>query len=51
MPTLIMMHGMTGDASMMRPFAEKILPKVGRCWFLRRYNHPKQLHVVALRRL
>ncbi|MEE3084460.1 MAG: alpha/beta fold hydrolase [Candidatus Thermoplasmatota archaeon] len=26
MPTLIMMHGMTGDASMMRPFAEKILP-------------------------
>ena len=21
-----MMHGMTGDASMMRPFAEKILP-------------------------
>lgn len=27
MPTLIMMHGMTGDASMMRPFAEKVLPK------------------------
>lgn len=27
MPTLIMMHGMTGDASMMRPFAEKILPE------------------------
>ncbi|MEC8520138.1 MAG: alpha/beta fold hydrolase [Candidatus Thermoplasmatota archaeon] len=26
MPTLIMMYGMTGDASMMRPFAEKILP-------------------------
>jgi len=26
-PTLIMMHGMTGDASMMRPFAEKVLPK------------------------
>jgi len=26
LPTLIMMHGMTGDASMMRPFAEKILP-------------------------
>jgi len=22
-----MMHGMTGDASMMRPFAEKILPE------------------------
>ena len=27
MPTLIMMHGMTGDASMMRPFAEKVLPE------------------------
>ena len=26
MPTLILMHGMTGDASMMRPFAEKICP-------------------------
>lgn len=41
MPTLIMMHGMTGDASMMRPFAEKILPKG---WTLivpeARYNHP-----------
>ena len=29
MPTLIMMHGMTGDASMMRPFAEKFFLKVG----------------------
>lgn len=41
MPTLIMMHGMTGDASMMRPFAEKILPEG---WTLivpeARYNHP-----------
>ncbi|WP_438994961.1 alpha/beta hydrolase [Poseidonia sp.] len=41
MPTLIMMHGMTGDASMMRPFAEKILP-LG--WTLlvpqARYKHP-----------
>jgi hypothetical protein len=27
MPTLVMMHGMTGDASMMRPFAEKVLPE------------------------
>ena len=27
MPTLIMMHGMTGTAEMMRPFAEKILPE------------------------
>jgi len=27
MPTLIMMHGMTGDSSMMRPFAEKVLPE------------------------
>lgn len=26
MPTLVMMHGMTGTAEMMRPFAEKILP-------------------------
>jgi predicted esterase len=36
-----MMHGMTGDASMMRPFAEKILPDG---WTLivpeARYNHP-----------
>jgi predicted esterase len=35
------MHGMTGDASMMRPFAEKILPEG---WTLivpeARYNHP-----------
>ncbi|MAP60023.1 MAG: hypothetical protein CL978_07320 [Euryarchaeota archaeon] len=41
MPTLIMMHGMTGDASMMRPFAEKILPEG---WTLivpeARYKHP-----------
>ena len=41
MPTLIMMHGMTGDASLMRPFAEKILPEG---WTLivpeARYNHP-----------
>jgi len=27
MPTLVMMHGMTGTADMMRPFAEKILPE------------------------
>ncbi len=27
MPTLVMMHGMTGTATMMRPFAEKILPE------------------------
>ena len=26
MPTLVMMHGMTGTAAMMRPFAEKVLP-------------------------
>jgi len=36
-----MMHGMTGDASMMRPFAEKILPEG---WTLivpeARYKHP-----------
>ena len=25
MPTLVMMHGMTGTSGMMRPFAEKIL--------------------------
>jgi predicted esterase len=41
MPTLIMMHGMTGDASMMRPFAEKILPDG---WALlvpqARFKHP-----------
>ena len=49
-----MMHGMTGDASMMRPFAEKILPEG---WTLlvpeARYKHPNpiRLHVVALRRL
>jgi predicted esterase len=43
MPTLIMMHGMTGDASMMRPFAEKILPEG---WTLlvpeARYQHPNR---------
>ena len=43
MPTLIMMHGMTGDASMMRPFAEKILPDG---WTLlvpqARYPHPNR---------
>ena len=43
MPTLIMMHGMTGDASMMRPFAEKILPEG---WTLivpeARYSHPRR---------
>ena len=41
MPTLIMMHFMNGYASMMRPFAEKILPEG---WTLivpeARYNHP-----------
>jgi predicted esterase len=41
MPTLIMMHGMTGDAGMMRPFAEKILPDG---WTLivpeARFSHP-----------
>lgn len=26
MPTLVMMHGMTGTSEMMQPFAEKILP-------------------------
>ena len=26
MPTLVMIHGMTGTSEMMRPFAEKILP-------------------------
>ena len=38
-----MMHGMTGDASMMRPFAEKILPEG---WTLlvpeARYKHPNR---------
>ena len=41
MPTLVMMHGMTGTADMMRPFAEKILPEG---WTLivpeARYKHP-----------
>ena len=43
LPTLIMMHGMTGDASMMRPFAEKILPEG---WTLlvpeARFSHPNR---------
>ena len=43
MPTLIMMHGMTGDASMMRPFAGKILPEG---WTLlvpeARFRHPNR---------
>lgn len=38
-----MMHGMTGEASMMRPFAEKILPEG---WTLlvpqARYKHPQR---------
>jgi len=43
MPTLIMMHGMTGTAEMMQPFAEKILPEG---WTLlvpdARFNHPRR---------
>ena len=43
MPTLVMMHGMTGTAEMMRPFAEKILPKG---WNLivpqAQFNHPNR---------
>ncbi|HII87396.1 MAG: alpha/beta fold hydrolase [Candidatus Poseidoniaceae archaeon] len=43
MPTLIMMHGMTGNAAMMRPFAEKVLPEG---WTLivpeARYTHPRR---------
>ena len=43
MPTLIMMHGMTGTAEMMRPFAEKILPDG---WDLivpeAQFKHPKR---------
>jgi len=43
MPTLIMLHGMTGDGDMMRPFAEKIVPKG---WTLlvpdARYAHPNR---------
>jgi len=27
MPTLVMMHGMTGTAAMMQPFAQKVLPE------------------------
>ena len=43
MPTLVMMHGMTGTAEMMRPFAEKILPEG---WDLlvpqAEFSHPKR---------
>ena len=43
MPTLVMMHGMTGTATMMRPFAEKILPEG---WDLivpeAQFEHPKR---------
>ena len=43
MPTLIMMHGMTGTAEMMRPFAEKVLPDG---WDLivpeAQFEHPKR---------
>ena len=43
MPTLVMMHGMTGNADMMRPFAEKVLPDG---WTLivpeARYKHPRR---------
>ena len=43
MPTLVMMHGMTGTAAMMRPFAEKILPEG---WDLivpqAQFEHPKR---------
>ncbi|MGB1589034.1 MAG: alpha/beta hydrolase [Candidatus Poseidoniaceae archaeon] len=43
MPTLVMMHGMTGTAVMMRPFAEKILPEG---WDLivpqAQFEHPKR---------
>lgn len=43
MPTLVMMHGMTGTSEMMRPFAEKILPDG---WDLlvpqAEFEHPKR---------
>ena len=43
MPTLVMMHGMTGTSEMMRPFAEKILPEG---WDLlvpeAEFEHPKR---------
>ena len=43
MPTLVMMHGMTGTSEMMRPFAEKILPDG---WNLitpqAEFTHPKR---------
>ena len=33
MPTLVMMHGMTGTSEMMRPFAEKFYRRDGIYWF------------------
>lgn len=43
MPTLVMLHGMTGTAEMMRPFAEKVCPEG---WTLLvpegRFPHPKR---------
>ena len=43
MPTLVMMHGMTGTAEMLRPFAEKVLPEG---WNLlvpeAEFNHPNR---------
>ncbi len=43
MPTLVMMHGMTGTSEMMQPFAEKILPDG---WDLlvpqAEFEHPKR---------
>ncbi|MDA0715282.1 MAG: alpha/beta fold hydrolase [archaeon] len=45
MPTLILMHGMTGTAEMMRPFAQKVVPEG---WTLvvpeARFIHPKRGH-------
>ena len=45
-----MMHGMTGNAAMMRPFAEKILPDG---WTLlvpeARLTTPSWLHLVEVR--
>ena len=46
MPTLLMMHGMTGTADMMRPFAEAILPEG---WTLLvpegRFPHPQAVQI------
>ena len=43
MPTLVMMHGMTGTAEMMKPFAKSILPQG---WKLltpeASFSHPKR---------